>query len=164
MISVEEKISNSIKWIDNLNPEVGFKKITDTLGVHNSEINTWDEVTDFKNQGKYCCLGVACITLNMVRNKNNEYQFVFSQGNDYRLTEHLGFLASGGTFKKDGMNTCLNFIRGTAKGLIELNDNICKMDDDFKTVREVILKNIDIIFIPDVAKALKEHYKSEIPA
>lgn len=173
--TIEQQIANSIKWIDNLDPKEGYKKTISFLGVRTDgqgglrSTDDWEDVNDFKAEGHYCCLGVACVTLGIIRaeNKNGDPhdKFVFKQGTDLRLTEQLGFLANSGIFSTldDYAESPVPTVKGEPhfgfEGLISFNDSLYQSDTDFTNMRNVILENLDIIFIPKVAAGLKKHYQ-----
>lgn len=178
--TTDQQIANSIKWIDNLDPNEGFKKTISFLGVRTDgqggfrNTDDWEDVRDFKTEGQYCCLGVACVTLGIIRTENKyddpHDKFVFKQGTEQRLTEKLGFIHDSGLFGTldDYADNPVPTVKGIPQlgfeGLISFNDCLYNSDNDFTNMRNVILENLDIIFIPKVAQALKEYYKAEIPA
>ncbi len=173
-MNLTERIENAIRWIDSLDPKEGYKKTTNKLGrikqnrIPNSPKIYFDEVKNFKEEAEYCCLGVACLSMNMQGridlNDTYDKDLEFPLG----LNESSKFKNENGDdvrieFNRDGTS---NWVRHTLpiKGydyyaLPDVNDRLFRDDKDFSRIREFILDNLRYIFIPRVAEALKVHYK-----
>ena len=142
MITHTVQAKNAIKWIDSLKGgKKGYKKGTYMLGSSEVDDNGYPE--------KYCCLGVACRTLDLkVAN--------WGDGSDKRLVKKLGLNDANGEFV-DHKTTFLKSLNKQTY-ITGINDITFAKDTTFTNIRKFILKNLDYIFIPDVAKKLKEHY------
>ena len=169
-MSFKQQIANSIKWIDALDPKNGFKKTAGALGHLDKEYpkdtwKTWFDVKDLKVEGKFCCLGVACV-LNDIKTfvdpadvTEREYP-VFMIGYDKRLGDILG-LYNAGIFKSGDM-----LLEDRARGkdprgyhsIMEVNDLFYSDDKDFTNMHRFILDNLEEIFHDQVAKGLRKHY------
>jgi hypothetical protein len=147
------KATNAIKWIDALKGgKNGFKKGVESLGQY---IRTFDEdgwlididtSSEFPNS--YCCLGVGCRVLNIEENWVHE----FSE----KLTERVGLYDSEGSFYDPATENEVVLMGKTS--IAEVNDGVYSTDTTFTNMRKFILNHIDNIFIPPVAKKLKQHY------
>lgn len=91
-----------------------------------------------EGEWSYCCLGVGCKALNIEEN--------FDKGFSYKLMHQIGLITEVGYF--DYSNNCLT----------DCNDVNYKNDTDFTNMVNVILNNIDDLFIHPVAKGLKKYY------
>ena len=155
---VKKQTSNAIKWINALDPSKGFQKTTEQLGKKFSGV---EYVKNIKKDMAYCCLGVACRTM--------EYPNVkFNDGERPSLVKDLGLFDSVGGFYDDS-NKVYNGFRSYLKigkerevsSLVLMNDNGYTNDKDFTRVHKFILKNLKYIFVPEVAERLKKHYSKK---
>mgnify|MGYP001008615942 CR=1 FL=1 len=135
------RTKNAIKWIDALRPEVGFRKTISKLG-------------QMDEQGKmsYCCLGVACRTM--------EYTDIdFNAPTNDDLVDDLGLHDREGSLRsivtQDG---CVEKPSSSWWRLTMINDKAFGKDFDFKNMRDFIIKNIRFLFVKEVAEELNKHY------
>ena len=140
-MTTDKRIANAIKWIDALDPKEGYKKSTSQLGIVVSE---FCKVNDPKKDMKYCCLGVACRVMGY---EDVDYAEYFRDS----LVDDMGLFGVAGKFKND--QRILDQLT-----LADLNDLTFNSKNDFKEIRDIILDNFDLIFIPEVAEGLKRHY------
>ena len=143
MITHTVQAKNAIRWIDSLKGgKKGFKKGVNALGVTDESINGYPQ--------NYCCLGVACRVLNI----EPDY---WSACYEESLVDKLGLNDDEGTFFDHQTNEIVKFRE--VESLVEMNDELFEEDETFTNVRAFILKHLDVIFVPPVAKKLKEHYR-----
>jgi len=136
-MKTKQRVENAIKWIDSLKGgKRGFKKTTAQLG---------EDIDGDGKPDRFCCLGVGCKVLNI--------KYVdFEMGVEERLVNMVGLYDSNGSFKdKEDINDI--------GALTDVNDNLYEDDETFTNIRKFILKHLDKIFIPSVAKELIKHYK-----
>lgn len=161
--STEQRIANAIKWLDELKPGFlgfgGYRKTEGKLGkLITSDNEFWDGVQDHKAEGRYCCLGVACLSLGILNRTSGTS--VFPHAYDDRLTDLLGFARDNGYFTQrialpqDRLEVIPNFV----ETIMELNDSVYGKDKNFKNVRRFILNNLDRIFLPEVSEGIKKHH------
>lgn len=158
----KQQVVNAVRWIDALDPKNGYHKTINHLGVLCDPRTGWKSVKDHKNELQFCCLGVACHVLGF--HEQDPYVFTNSYSGQQRLGEPLGFIGSSLFF--DNADTSLPtakriFIKGhefSYNSLVDINDYAYKGDTDFKNVRAFILDHLEYIFLPEVAKGIKEHY------
>jgi len=148
MITHTAQAKNAVKWFDSLKGgKKGFKKGIEALGTF-----TDDESIDGVDNGypqNYCCLGVACKTLNIEPESwENEYE--------PSLVDKLGLNSYEGIFMDPQTNVKV-FREGTDK-IVDMNDELFGDDETFTNVRAFILKHLDVIFVPPVAEMVKKHY------
>lgn len=148
MITHTVQAKNAIRWIDSLKGgKKGFKKGVNALGTF-----TDDESIDRVDNGypqNYCCLGVACRVFGI----EPDY---WSASYEESLVDKLGLNDNEGTFF-DPQTNCFVEREGVSR-IVEMNDELFEEDETFTNVRAFILKHLDVIFVPPVAKKLKEHY------
>lgn len=175
--STEQRIANSIKWLDELRPGFlgfgGYRKTEGKLGkLSESDDRDWAAIQDHKADGKYCCLGVACLSLGILTRPDNDCfkgTSVFPHAYDSRLTDFLGFAEDNGYFTErillpqDKIEKLLSSknrvsIPNFVETIMELNDRVYGKDKNFKNVRRFILDNLDRIFLPEVSDGIKKHY------
>ncbi len=157
----KQQVVNAVKWIDALDPKNGYQKTINHLGVLCAP-TSWKDVKDHKKEMKFCCLGVACHVLGF--HEEDPYVFTNSYSGQQRLGEPLGFIGSSLFF--DNADTSLPigkkiFIKGldfSYNSLVDINDYAYMHDNDFKNVRAFIMEHLEYIFLPEVAKGIKEHY------
>ncbi len=169
-MTTDKRIENAIKWIDALDPKNGFKKTVGALGhLDKSDskdlLKTWFQVKDLKTEGKFCCLGVACV-LNDIKTyvdptdiTKREYP-IFMIGYDIRLEDILG-LCNAGLFKSGPMlleDRARSKELRTYISIMEVNDSFYSDDKDFTNMHRFILDNLEEIFHDRVAKGLRKHY------
>jgi hypothetical protein len=148
MITHTAQAKNAVKWIDSLKGgKKGFKKGIEALGTV-----TYGEPIGSVKDGhpqKYCCLGVACRTLNIEPD---------SWGNEYEpsLVNKLGLHSYEGTFMDPQTN--VKVVRKGMDKIVDMNDELFGDDETFTNVRAFILKHLDVIFVPPVAEMVKKHY------
>ena len=154
-LSPAKQAKNAIRWIDSLKVSEGFQKTTGKLGGKNDPNMTMAQVNkDPKNNMSYCCLGVAC----RVMGHNN---IDFGMGFYGKLTKELGLHTEEGAFlSDDGLDSKPIKIGGEIYyGIAKVNDVAFRHDNNFVGIRKVILGNLGLMFVPEVAKLLKTHYK-----
>ena len=159
-ISDEERIKNAIKWIDALDPKEGYRKTIGKLGRLNSgeTDEAWSEVQDHKAEGSYCCLGIACITLGLWKEKVTGYN-IFQHGYEQRLENLMGVNPSCMFLDRDKKTVQVFYkLFEAITCLMRVNDSTYMLDKDFSNMREFILDNLSLIFKPEVALGLKTHY------
>jgi hypothetical protein len=135
MITHTAQAKSAVKWIDSLKGgKKGFKKGVYALGDN--------EEGGYPTE--YCCLGVACRVLNIEPT-------YWANETEPSLVGKLGLNDEHGTF--------LDYqIREGVGRIVDMNDELFEEDETFTNVRAFILKHLDVIFVPPVAKKLKEHY------
>jgi hypothetical protein len=148
MITHTAQAKNAVKWIDSLKGgKKGFKKGIEALGTV-----TYGEPIGSVKDGhpqKYCCLGVACRTLNIKPDSwRNEYE--------PSLVNKLGLHSYEGTFMDPQTN--VKVVRKGMDKIVDMNDELFGDDETFTNVRAFILKHLDVIFVPPVAEMVKKHY------
>jgi hypothetical protein len=158
MITATQQTKNAIKWLEALKGNSGFKKTTEKLAE-----------TDIEGTPlAYCCLGVGCKITKITPDD-------WSDGSESALVEKLGlFNEDGGFFEVtaaddegeefiDGCEVKVKNEKGNfyPDNLATLNDDVFPDDKNFKNIRAFILKNLDKVFQPKVAKKLKEHFKKK---
>jgi hypothetical protein len=148
MITHTAQAKNAVKWIDSLKGgKKGFKKGIEALGTF-----TYGESIGRVKDGhpqKYCCLGVACRTLNIKPDSwRNEYE--------PSLVNKLGLHSYEGTFMDPQTN--VKVVRKGIDKIVDMNDDLFGDDETFTNVRAFILKHLDVIFVPPVAEMVKKHY------
>lgn len=159
MITATQQTKNAIKWLEALKGNSGFKKTVEKLA----------KVDDEGVPQAYCCLGVGCKITKITPDD-------WSNGSESALVEKLGlFNEDGGFFQvtaaddkdEEFIDSCeikMKNEKGVfvhAESLVQLNDEVFPDDKNFKNIRAFILKNVDKIFKPKVAKKLKEHFKKK---
>lgn len=127
--SLEEKIENAIKWIDGLKT-TQVKQGTSELG--NSERG-------------YCCLGYGCMKLKI--------PYKADDGTNKEFIKAIGLNGLEGTRIDNNPLGIKN--NSNIDSLIEANDDF---NYSFRRISTLIKKNIDGLFIPEVAINLKTHY------
>ena len=166
--TTSRQVKNAVKWLEALKGNSGFKKTVSQLGkLPNDEDDIYDpdwNVKDIKKDMRYCCLGVAC---RVMKYKDVE----FSNEVHGVLPDDIGLFDEYGTFKKmpegagdeilEADETPIKYENFTVKGLTDLNDEVFLSDTNFKNVRNFIMNNLEYVFIPSVAKGLKEHFKTK---
>lgn len=152
-LTTKEQFNNAVKWIDALKVSVGYKKGRYCLGEPIKGYVDFKDVVSPKTEMKFCCLGVAC--REMGHNKIDYPEL----GLYPKLKDELGLFAPSGSFKSKDGYTFLEVNGESAGDLVAVNDTCYGNDENFINVRKTILDNIDMIFIPPVAKLLKTHYK-----
>lgn len=141
-ITTDQKVDNAIKWLNALRPEAGFKKTIGKLC----------EYIPYTDEKEYCCLGVGCTAL-----QYNEITFVDNIISP-QLKVDVGLNNSEGRFEKNNKPVSITINGRTIMSLASLNDEAYKSDKNFKNIHKFIMDNLDIVFIPEVAKGLKRHY------
>ena len=169
------RIENAIRWIDALDTKEGYRKTINRLGrVDQPEAlgkrKIFAHVKDYKTEARFCCLGVACLSLKM----ENEIDLSTSYDNsvEYPLGLNtgaafmdMGFASVKLRLKEDGSTEVFDrnhvpegSIAVFFESLPDINDRLFEKDVDFSRVRKFILENLDYTFIPEVAEGLKKHY------
>jgi len=133
MAKVKQQIKNAIIWIDRLKT-TKLKQGSRQLG-------------DSKHG--YCCLGYGCKILKVPFNPNH--------GTEPAFADKVGLDDDGGTFTGGGLR--LNNRRPTfvssVESLMELNDDA---GYSFRKISTFIKKNVDVLFIKEVAEGINKHY------
>lgn len=142
MITHTVQAKNAIKWIDSLKGgKKGFKKGVFALGSNEPEDGGYPQ--------NYCCLGVACRVFDIEPT-------YWTNETEPSLVGKLGLNDDEGTFFDHQTNRFVD--REGVNRIVDMNDELFDEDETFTNVRAFILKHLDVIFVPPVAKKLKEHY------
>lgn len=160
--SDEQRTENAIVWIDSLDPKEGYKKTIGQLGIRlKGNINDWDSVKDLKEEGMYCCLGVACVEFSLLKDEYTDLGNLsnFSNGYDSRLEDLLGLNFNGLFFDREkGRIQVIEMDKSVMNCLMGVNDHLHEHDPDFSNMRSFILENLSLLFKPEVSEGLKKHY------
>lgn len=154
--TTEDKVNNAIKWLEALRSDSGFRKTTNILGKLFDRDGEWSDKKDFKEQGKFCCLGVGCVITNTVKQEADNSNWVFFMGREPRLDELLGFIQNSNFTEPVIIN--MGDERYAVTSLVSLNDMMYPYDEDFGRVRQVIMDNLELLFTTEVAEGLKKHF------
>lgn len=156
---MDVRTQNAIRWIDALKPEAGFKKTVHKLKkTYKPNLGfSRDYLTSerYKDQTRYCCLGVACEVLGREINVGDYVSI--------HLMDDVGLKQIEGQLTDGEGKAVYVYAKGSSQKfnyLTVVNDDAYPHDDDFSNIREFILDNIEFIFISEVARGLKEHFKN----
>ncbi|MDC7249160.1 MAG: hypothetical protein PQJ49_04500 [Sphaerochaetaceae bacterium] len=134
-LSVEQRVENAIRWID------GLKKTRVKQGQ--------GELGDSKSG--YCCLGYGCMRNKVPYDPREEYSNEFQKS--VGLKTYAGEFSD--VYTLGGIDDWGDPIE--ADSLAELNDDH-KLS--FKEISGIIISQADLLFIGEVAKGIKRHYKN----
>lgn len=125
----QKQAQNAIKWIDSL-PQGKQAPDGQRSMLGNSELG-------------FCCLGYGCHIFNIPYN--------YRDGNSSILASKVGLRTVLGKFRDNLQDNCYR-----KSSLVGLND---RTNAGFKGISKVMKNQPDLMFIPEVAKLIKEHYK-----
>ena len=161
MNNTKQQIRNAIRWINSLDPKVGYKKTVEQLGkligddfLDNKLLSGGaQKIKNKKKDMAYCCLGVGCRVM--------DYTCIdYTDGYYERLEDDMGINPEAEflhpvTRKKHA----LIYPGGRGEYITSMNDTGYRHDKDFKRVQKFFLRNLKYIFVPEVAEGLKKHFK-----
>lgn len=135
------QVEKHVIWIEALATR---KKTTRQLGEKNE-----------RGEWKYCCLGVACRTLELK-------EVEFNDASDSNVTIGLDLKQDDGSFIKD-VHVRIKKEVYTVESLVDANDKLFKDDKNFRNMRPFILLTIDKwLDNPRTAELLKRYFSTEI--